>query len=368
MKLQHCAGALFLLVGFGPAVHAENVTITFDRIQLVEKNYTYVDTPYEENGFVIRVLQVPPEPDPIAPSPVEDCNIRAMAFEGPAYSSFTGSPAPIFYGSCDRYDLELRRVDGTAFTFASVDLKCCDGSNFYEDERAYFTVVYADGSERPLASDRLTNSLATYQFDASGIVALRWKGGLGNYAIFPIYDNFVVGPGAVSLTPWINLTPASVDFGQTVIGGKNIARLSVQNVGTSPLQVDSVASSDALNAPFAVDRDLCTGNTVEPGSACTVDLVFSPVAAGEYSDSFEVVSNDPYRPVATVAVAGLGVALGGQAIGMTRVWVTCVNVTRRKSVTFPLPTEAAGLWDCQSSGLEVRSNDAVIMSLHGRAE
>jgi hypothetical protein len=134
----------------------------------------------------------------------------------------------------------------------------------------------------------------------------------------------VSGNGTVALVPNIVVTdsiaPASdllLPFGSVLAGASATATVTVANNGTAPLQVGNVAGTDALGAGFAIQADSCSGQSLDPAASCTIDVAFQPGAAGPFSDSFDIPSDDPDTPSVTMNVTGTGTAAAAPNIRIT---------------------------------------------------
>lgn len=109
----------------------------------------------------------------------------------------------------------------------------------------------------------------------------------------------------------------AVPFGALVVGGVAGQTVTVVNIGTADLVLGQVAQADPLAAPFSVQGDSCSGQTLAPGGGCTIGLRFEPVAAGNAADVFDIPSNDADSPSVAVQVTGTGTALAAPDIRIT---------------------------------------------------
>jgi hypothetical protein len=113
--------------------------------------------------------------------------------------------------------------------------------------------------------------------------------------------------GAAGAGPSINVTPASLEFGNVNVNATRDLAVTIANRGTSALNVTAITSSNARftiaagGAPF----------TVAAGSQSTVSVRFSPNAAGAQAGNLTIASNDTVRGPVTVPVTGTGTATGG---------------------------------------------------------
>ena len=106
-----------------------------------------------------------------------------------------------------------------------------------------------------------------------------------------------------SVTP---TTDASVPFGSHELGTTIDESVTVTNDGTADLVIGSVASLVALDAPFSIFADTCSGLTLAPTLSCTVGVRFQPTSVGAFPDTFDIPSNDAADPTITVSVSGTG--------------------------------------------------------------
>ena len=82
--------------------------------------------------------------------------------------------------------------------------------------------------------------------------------------------------------------------------------LTVGNSGDGDLIIGNISQLDPSEPPFSIISDNCSGFTVEPGESCTLTVVFKPEAEGNYSDTFDIPSNDPDENPVIVNLTGSG--------------------------------------------------------------
>ena len=98
--------------------------------------------------------------------------------------------------------------------------------------------------------------------------------------------------------------PSQVEFGSQFVGSASAATsVEVTNTGSSPLFVDAVT----VDGDYSLAGEHCSGAPVAPGGACTVDVRFGPVAAGERAGTLRVKANTSDREHA-IALLGSGTA------------------------------------------------------------
>lgn len=102
--------------------------------------------------------------------------------------------------------------------------------------------------------------------------------------------------------PEIDLSAVSHEFGEVFVGALRNWAFDIQNIGGATLTIYSVTSND--NDVFSTDF---SGETsIDPNSALTVDVTFGPDAAGDFSGTLTIVSNDGNESEVTVSLTGTG--------------------------------------------------------------
>jgi hypothetical protein len=90
------------------------------------------------------------------------------------------------------------------------------------------------------------------------------------------------------------MEPASLPFGQQPVKSGSAAQtITLVNSQNIPLQVGSItikSSSGASAADDFVETDNCLGS-VAPGSSCTINVIFTPAAAGAVSATLQIHDN-----------------------------------------------------------------------------
>ncbi len=107
--------------------------------------------------------------------------------------------------------------------------------------------------------------------------------------------------------PEVGLSTGSVDFSGILVGLDESAPLTITSTGTADLIIGSVGLAPAGLSVFGIANDDCSGQTLAPGSTCTLDITFQPLVRGTFNDELLIPSNAPDSP-ASVALAGVGVA------------------------------------------------------------
>jgi hypothetical protein len=134
----------------------------------------------------------------------------------------------------------------------------------------------------------------------------------------------VSGQGQAAPAPDITVSdsvaPAGdlqIPFGSVAAGSSSEQTATIRNDGNADLALGALASADPVAAPFAIKTDACSNKTLAPAGSCTLTIAFAPAAAGNFTDSFDISSNDPDEAAVTVAVNGAGSATAVGDIAVT---------------------------------------------------
>ncbi|MBI1765090.1 MAG: choice-of-anchor D domain-containing protein [Acidobacteria bacterium] len=100
----------------------------------------------------------------------------------------------------------------------------------------------------------------------------------------------------------IDVTPATVDFGDVALNASADRTLSVLNTGAQTLQVTGLTLN---NAQFKLTSSATTF-TIAPNAQQNVVLRFTPTANGAQTGTLTLASNDPNRPTLSVSLNGFG--------------------------------------------------------------
>ena len=122
----------------------------------------------------------------------------------------------------------------------------------------------------------------------------------GDRSSSPVVAN--LSATAVSGSPQLSVTPASIDFGTLSNGLKGTASLTLNNVGSADLTVSMMTVSGSA---FGIGG-ITTPRTISAGQSAQVTVTFSPPTSGVVSGSISIVSNDPTNPTLAVPLTGTG--------------------------------------------------------------
>lgn len=118
------------------------------------------------------------------------------------------------------------------------------------------------------------------------------------------------GGGAPPVEPkaMIEVSPDSVDFGGLALGGTAPAtqKVTVSNVGTGMLTILAIEFSTDTHEDFQRAFDPADLE-LDAGESMVVELSFLPEAVGARGGTLNIESDDPERPLVSVAIAGQGI-------------------------------------------------------------
>ena len=220
-------------------------------------------------------------------------------------------------------------------------------TNTYVIGGANGTLLTFDGVNYATRDTKTGISIYAVEYGADTIVAV------GDEATILQSDVIVVAN-----EPDIVLSPTSLDFGTITIGTSSSAKsLSINNVGNQGLTIGTLSISGTDAASFAVQNDLCSSVTVVAGGNCSVDLVFSSAAIGGKIADLLIPSNDPDRPIATVALIGSGSAVPEPDITVSD------SVAPASDLILPFGNTATGT--AQAQTVTIGNNGAAQLNVSG---
>ena len=100
----------------------------------------------------------------------------------------------------------------------------------------------------------------------------------------------------------------SLDFGEVTIDYYSTKSITVSNIGSGSLLIDSVGTPAA---PFSILYDNCSGKALTASGSCSITIKLSPVEEGNFSGAFTITSNDADNPNLTITLSGSGTMLTG---------------------------------------------------------
>ena len=207
-------------------------------------------------------------------------------------------------------DLDLQAAGGVRMCASTVV-----GDMTVQGAEALTVIGDADGSD--CAVNALGGRL-TLGSDSGGVRAI------GNSIAQLAWDQSLVGGGMLpgqltSVTgnlpaPELSLPPAGA-LPDTVVAGTSSQTLTITNDGSAALHVAGV-TVEGGDGQFALGADSCLAGAVGPAGTCTVEVRFTPAAAGAQSATLRIDS-DTVGAVSRLAVAGKGLRPGAVRLSAT---------------------------------------------------
>ena len=106
-----------------------------------------------------------------------------------------------------------------------------------------------------------------------------------------------------SATGTLQVQPGSVAFGSVPVGQTATATISVQNSGSAPIQVSQI---NPEGEAFSVTGQSSLPISLAAGSAYSLNVTFTPTAAGAATGQLAITSNSSTTPTAVVDLSGTG--------------------------------------------------------------
>ena len=111
------------------------------------------------------------------------------------------------------------------------------------------------------------------------------------------------GSSAPLLPPALNLAPASLSFGVSVVGTTNSQVETLTNTGGSDLAINSVAITGTNAADF--DQNSTCGSSLAAGANCTLSVTFTPSHFGQRVASITITDDAMVTPQ-VLSLTGVG--------------------------------------------------------------
>ena len=128
----------------------------------------------------------------------------------------------------------------------------------------------------------------------------------------PILSVSLLGIG---VSPAISVTPSVADFVDTVMGESASQIFTISNVGSADLTVTAINLDDEDNFTLNTSTDSlpCEDTpTLSPEETCEIEVIFNPLALGDYATSLIVSSNDSANDPLSLALTGSAIADAGE--------------------------------------------------------
>lgn len=125
--------------------------------------------------------------------------------------------------------------------------------------------------------------------------------------------------------PAVAYEPQRMDFGQVPAGQSASATLTVRNVGTVPVDVNSVSIQSGGGSAFTIEDPNLNGLSIQPGQSYAIPLRFAPRFSGNFQDYVVLRCNASNMPVMTVPLYGQTVDLPPPVTGQIQADRGCLE-------------------------------------------
>jgi hypothetical protein len=127
---------------------------------------------------------------------------------------------------------------------------------------------------------------------------------------FTVTSDASNSPLSVALTgagtqPGLASTPASVSFGNVVVGATGSVSVNLSNTGSASV---TITQASVTGTGFTIVGSP-NGQTIQPGQSLSFTAQFLPTSVGNAAGSISIVSNAPNSPM-TIALTGAGTQAG----------------------------------------------------------
>ncbi len=106
--------------------------------------------------------------------------------------------------------------------------------------------------------------------------------------------------GLLGNSAGIAVSPASLDFGDVLLGRSQSQLVNVDNTGAGDLQIHSITTG---TEDFSVNINAIL---VPPGATRALLVTFTPAVLGPRQDTLLLLSNDPGQPLVEIPLQGVG--------------------------------------------------------------
>jgi hypothetical protein len=118
--------------------------------------------------------------------------------------------------------------------------------------------------------------------------------------------------------PFASVSPTSNDFGQVEIGqASSPVVVTVENTGTLDLVLGTLTLTGTDAGQYDIGANTCDGATIIPTGNCTVEVSFSPDAAGIFNDADLNIPTNTTAGTILVDLDGEGIAVAHASVNPT---------------------------------------------------
>ncbi|AXI25458.1 hypothetical protein CFE53_04650 [Methanofervidicoccus sp. A16] len=123
---------------------------------------------------------------------------------------------------------------------------------------------------------------------------------IDNYPLMQPWQNYII--------PDINITPISIDFGNTLVNETKTVIITITNRGNADLIITNISTEyRAPPAEIGLKNIPKLPLILKPKESYNLTAFFSPSKEGNYSSNITIESNDPDKPTITIPLIGRAV-------------------------------------------------------------
>jgi hypothetical protein len=165
------------------------------------------------------------------------------------------------------------------------------------------TGVSVSGMTAPMTLNAGQSTTLTVTYKPTSAATLTGNVSITSNASDP---SMVIGINATATSSTLAATPASVGFGNVVVGSNTTQTIRLQNIGTSQVTISSLTPSVANLTISGISLPA----NLAPGTSATLTAAYKPTAAGSFAGKITVTSNAVGSPTiinlsATAAAASI---------------------------------------------------------------
>ncbi len=139
-------------------------------------------------------------------------------------------------------------------------------------------------------------------WDGQNLWLMAYRPGTTTGQFRNLYKYAITGQGS----PLITTNPTSINFGNVIIGSTSNQNLTINNVGTGKLIINSFTMT---NPRFSITPNTVP-DTIQPSSSKNYTVGFTPNVFDTTSGELRIASNDLGSPIKVVTLRGKGVQSG----------------------------------------------------------
>ena len=282
-KILSSDGGAFQHFGFSVAIDSDTAIIG-------AKQDTNIDT-YSGAAY-IYTNAVPPAPDITVTDSVVPAADLTIAFGDVTELTIADQTVTITNdGNADLVLGSIAQVDQLAAPFTILN-DSCSTQTLIPTANCNFTVRFS-----PQLAGEFNDSFDIPSNDtdeASVTINLSGKGLSGSTGDITVID---------SVAP---VDDQTIAFGSVTLGSLSNQTVTITNDGNANLSIGNIPSFDILAAPFSIQNNTCSSQILAPAANCTLTIIFSPMSAGSYNDSFDIPSDDADEASVTINLSGIG--------------------------------------------------------------